>query len=44
MIVSCLKHNVAKETLSALKVYLSYTSSNTPPPPLIEVPKKGFSS
>ena len=29
--------------LSALKVNLSYNFCNTPPPPLEEVPTKGFS-
>lgn len=33
-----------KKNISALKEYLGYTSTNTPPPPLNNVPKRGFSS
>ncbi len=34
---------VARCTLSALKDYVSYTFTNTPPPPLNNVPKRGSS-
>jgi len=34
---------VSQCTLSALKEYVSYTFTNTPPPPLNNVPKRGSS-